>query len=45
MCVDKDEERISALTEGRMLFYEPGVEELVSRSVHPQRFSFADFGG
>ena len=28
-CVDKDEDRIKGLKEGRMPFYEPGLEELV----------------
>jgi UDPglucose 6-dehydrogenase len=30
-CVDKDEERIQGLTKGRVPFYEPGLEELLSR--------------
>ena len=30
--------------EGRMPFYEPGLEELVSRSLKQQRLSFADSG-
>src|SRR5438270_6071743 len=29
-CVDKDEERVAQLTEGRMPIYEPGLEELVA---------------
>jgi len=45
VCVDKDEERISGLKEGRMPFYEPGLEEMVSRSVHHERLSFADSAG
>jgi UDPglucose 6-dehydrogenase len=31
VCVDKDEERITGLEEGHVPFYEPGLEELVSR--------------
>jgi UDPglucose 6-dehydrogenase len=45
VCVDKDEERISALKEGRIPFYEPSLEEMVSRSVHHERLSFTDLAG
>jgi UDPglucose 6-dehydrogenase len=45
VCVDKDEERISALKAARMPFYEPGLEELVSRNVREERLSFAGPGG
>ncbi len=31
VCVDKDGERITDLEEGHVPFYEPGLEELVSR--------------
>jgi UDPglucose 6-dehydrogenase len=31
VCVDKDEERVAGLKEGRVPFYEPDLEELVSR--------------
>src|ERR671910_201473 len=41
VCVDKDEERIAELKEGRIPFYEPGLEELVSRDVREERLSFA----
>ena len=44
VCIDRDEGRISALKAGRMPFYEPGLEELVSRSLEQQRLSFADSG-
>jgi UDPglucose 6-dehydrogenase len=44
VCIDRDEGRISALEAGRMPFYEPGLEELVSRSLVQQRLSFADTG-
>jgi UDPglucose 6-dehydrogenase len=40
-CVDRDEERIEVLQEGRLPFYEPGLEELISRSIHAERLSFA----
>jgi UDPglucose 6-dehydrogenase len=39
--VDKDEGRIRVLEEGRVPFYEPGLEELVSRGIHAERLSFA----
>ena len=41
LCVDKDEERIRVLEEGRVPFYEPGLEELVSRGVRGGRLSYA----
>jgi UDPglucose 6-dehydrogenase len=44
VCIDRDEGRIGALKAGRMPFYEPGLEELVSRSLKQQRLSFADSG-
>jgi UDPglucose 6-dehydrogenase len=31
VCVDKDEERVLSLREGRVPFFEPGLEELVGR--------------
>ena len=40
VCVDVDEERIKGLDEGRMPFYGPGLEELLSRSVREERLSF-----
>ena len=43
VCIDRDEGRISALKAARMPFYEPGLEELVSRSLQ-QRLCFADPG-
>jgi UDPglucose 6-dehydrogenase len=42
VCIDRDEGRISALKAARMPFYEPGLEELVSRSLQQQRLLFAD---
>jgi UDPglucose 6-dehydrogenase len=44
VCVDKDEERIRGLEEGRVPFYEPGLEELVSRGIRGERLSFAAAG-
>jgi UDPglucose 6-dehydrogenase len=40
-CVDKDEDRVRGLTSARMPFYEPGLEDLVSRGVRSGRQSFA----
>ena len=31
VCVDKDEERVAGLNEGRVPFYEPGLEELLGQ--------------
>jgi UDPglucose 6-dehydrogenase len=45
VCVDKDEERVRELQSGRIPFYEPGLEDLVSRSVREERLSFAGPGG
>ncbi|HEX2098929.1 MAG TPA: UDP-glucose/GDP-mannose dehydrogenase family protein [Rubrobacteraceae bacterium] len=39
-CVDKDEERVSGLKEGRIPFYEPGLEELVEGSIRRRRLRF-----
>ena len=39
-CVDKDGERVAGLREGRMPFYETGLEELVARGVDAGRLSF-----
>ena len=36
VCIDSDEGRISALKAGRMPFYEPGLEELVSQGLKQQ---------
>src|SRR5919112_938015 len=44
-CVDRDEERISALKSGRLPFYEPNLEELVSQGVSAERLSFVDPAG
>ena len=39
-CVDKDAGKIEALRNGRMPIYEPGLAELVARSVAERRLSF-----
>src|SRR5215210_2892543 len=44
-CVDRDEERIRALKSGRLPFYEPDLEELVSLGVSAERLSFVDPAG
>src|SRR5215217_1694527 len=44
-CVDRDEERIRALKSGRLPFYEPNLEELVSLGVSAERLSFVDPAG
>jgi UDPglucose 6-dehydrogenase len=41
-CVDRDGERVAGLREGRLPFYEPGLEELVARGVGAQRLSFTE---
>jgi UDPglucose 6-dehydrogenase len=43
--VDRDEERIRALKSGRLPFYEPNLEELVSLGVSAERLSFVDPAG
>ena len=40
ICVDKEEERIKMLNEGRMPFFEPGMEEMVVRNMSQDRLSF-----
>jgi len=44
VCIDRDEGRIGALKASKMPFYEPGLEELVSRGLQQQRLFFADSG-
>lgn len=46
VCVDKDEEKIAGLLEGRMPIYEPGLNTLVARNASEGRLSFStDLGG
>ncbi len=40
VCVDKDEGKISALLQGRMPIYEPGLEQLVASNVAAGRLRF-----
>src|SRR5215218_7112252 len=39
VCVDKNEERVAALNEGRVPFYEPGFGEFLARSASRLRFT------
>ena len=41
-CVDKDVDRVKKLASAKMPFYEPGLEELITRGVRSKRLSFAD---
>ena len=38
-CLDNDQERVAGLREGRVPFYEPGLEELIARSVGRLHFA------
>ena len=40
ICVDKDSNRIEQLSQGKIPFYEPGLEELVKRNMDDHRLSF-----
>ena len=40
-CVDVDEKKISALQDGIMPIYEPGLKELVERNIREDRLSFS----
>ena len=40
MCVDKNPQRIDMLMRLRMPFYEPGLEEIVTRNLEDRRLSF-----
>src|SRR5215207_6036456 len=44
-CLDNDEERVTSLGEGKIPFYEPDLDELVSRTVSAGRLSFAGTDG
>ena len=41
-CVDKEEQKIQKLKEGRVPFFEPGLEELVRRNMAQGRLSFTN---
>ena len=40
ICVDKDDDKIAALSAGRMPIYEPGLEEMVARNAADHRLAF-----
>ncbi len=40
-CVDKDTDKISALQQGRIPIYEPGLDDLVARNVSSGRLAFS----
>jgi len=40
VCVDSSEERVDMLRKGKMPFYEPGMEEMVTRNVEAERLTF-----
>lgn len=39
-CVDRNEERVALLRQGRLHIHEPGLEELVARNLEEERLSF-----
>ena len=39
VCVDKNEERVAALNEGRVPFYEPGFDEFLARGASRMSFT------
>ena len=40
ICVDIDDEKVGRLNQGKLPFYEPGLEELVMRNVKEERLRF-----
>src|SRR5918993_3476580 len=38
-CLDSNQERVAGLREGRVPFYEPGLEELIAKSAGRLRFA------
>src|SRR6478672_5901148 len=40
VCVDKLEDKIAELRQGRLPIYEPGLEEMVRHNLHDGRLSF-----
>ena len=39
-CVDKDEDKISNLQEGKVTIYEPGLKEILHRNIKSGRLQF-----
>src|ERR671926_41137 len=44
-CVDRDEGRVRSLGEGRVPFYEPGLERMMDRGLRAGRLAFAGAAG
>ncbi|PWT93946.1 MAG: UDP-glucose 6-dehydrogenase [Acidobacteria bacterium] len=42
VCVDKDKTKVDMLSNGKVPFFEPGLEEIVERNVSDGRLSFSD---
>lgn len=42
VCVDNDASKVNTLREGKVPFYEPGLQELVTRNLKEGRLSFTD---
>jgi len=40
ICVDIDQEKINSLKEGRVTFYEPGLEDIVKKNIKEERLHF-----
>ncbi len=40
ICVDIDEEKIKSLKEGKVTFYEPGLEDIVKKNIKEERLHF-----
>ncbi|MEM7007618.1 MAG: UDP-glucose/GDP-mannose dehydrogenase family protein [Thermodesulfobacteriota bacterium] len=40
ICVDIDEEKVASLKEGKVTFYEPGLEDIVKKNIKEQRLHF-----
>ena len=40
ICVDIDEEKVQSLKEGKVTFYEPGLEDIVKKNIKEERLHF-----